>query len=113
MMEPEKKLVIALDFDGTYTEDPEGWQLFVHMMKARGHEVHIVTYRDTDWDNSDIEEACSKMGIKPLFTAGKQKQHVFKADIWIDDNPALVAHYALMTAMVRGCEANGDIDDVR
>lgn len=39
------KLDMGLDFDGTLTADPVGWGIFVKLMRARGHKVHIVTMR--------------------------------------------------------------------
>lgn len=84
-------LRIAVDFDETYTADPELFDLFIACAKAKGHDVRIVTYR-TRGNDFDIDEVCAKLGIKALFTAGMQKRHYcmrlnWLPDIWIDDTP--------------------------
>ena len=39
------KKTIGLDYDGTYTVDPDLWLRFVRQAKDRGHEVICVTMR--------------------------------------------------------------------
>ena len=36
---------ISLDFDNTYTRDPDGWDTFIKVMRYRGHKVYCVTMR--------------------------------------------------------------------
>ena len=38
-------MLIALDYDGTYTEDWELWRMFIKSAHKKGHEVVIVTMR--------------------------------------------------------------------
>ena len=38
-------MLIALDYDDTFTRDPEGWLNFAKLMKSRGHEIIGVTMR--------------------------------------------------------------------
>lgn len=86
-------LIIALDFDETITADPVLWEGFIALAKSRGHSVTIVTLRPEKQDNSDIIKFATKHNINVVFTAGKQKEDTFKADIWIDDIPALIPNY--------------------
>ena len=71
---------IALDYDNTFTQDPELWSHFVNLARVRGHTVTIVTSRHPDLpvpvDGLDI--------VYCRFTA-KRKHH--QADVWIDDDP--------------------------
>lgn len=81
---------LALDFDATYTNDPELWEPFVAHAIQRGHDVTIVTARhqhSTSYDNDDVEEAAKLMGIPVIYCGGVQKQDVYGADVWIDDSP--------------------------
>lgn len=83
---------IALDWDGTAGADVEGWGAFVDMMKARGHNVTIVTWRYADQklnpeDNTPVHDFCKKHSIKAVFTGREPKMQHFRANVWIDDNP--------------------------
>jgi hypothetical protein len=85
---------LALDFDATYTVDPELWEAFVKLAKERGHEVTIVTARCEngsfaypDLDNDDVIAAAGRMGIDVVYCCGNQKQDIYGADVWIDDSP--------------------------
>lgn len=105
----EKKLTIALDFDETYTADPLLFEIFINSAKKNGHEVTFVTYRPPYGDNSDIESAANHLDINIVFTSGKQKQHVFKADIWIDDSPETIVSAEKLGHMYDGCLMNNDM----
>jgi hypothetical protein len=99
---------IALDFDETYTADPELWKAFIKAAQNRGHVITFVTFRNPDGMNRDIEEACNETGLCVVYSAGRQKQHVFVADIWIDDMPICIPSYSSMLLNVMGCEKMGD-----
>lgn len=90
---------IALDYDRTFTADPELWTPFVHHAKAKGHEVKFVTYRlenaslytDPNWrTNKDIEFDALKLAIQIIYTNHKAKKDHWDADIWIDDMPITI-----------------------
>lgn len=80
-------LVIALDYDNTYSDDPELWDQFIKIAQKRGHVVIGVTFREP--------HQVVEMPIEVFYTSGK-----FKADymrevdlepsIWIDDWPELI-----------------------
>ena len=74
---------IALDFDGTYTADPELWNRFIEMCRDK-HDVWIVTMR---YSNEPI-------GINhPVIYTSRKAKKVYceekgiHFDIWIDDTP--------------------------
>lgn len=84
----------GLDFDGTYTEDPELWDAFVTLAKQRGHQVTFVTSRD---DNcmASVHEAATKLGIEALACNGLPKiktadDNGLLVNIWIDDMPGML-----------------------
>jgi hypothetical protein len=110
-MGKKKKLKIALDFDETYTEDRLLWDYFVESCQKRNHTVTFVTYRDSRFDNTDIEVAAEKLGIQIVFTAGKQKKHCFDANIWIDDSPETIVDFKTLGNMYDGCLINGDCNE--
>ncbi len=83
-------MLIALDYDGTYTADPELWLDFIKRAQSRGHTVICVTMRH-DHEALDmclrlqgrVEVICSARQAKQLFL----KDQGIYPDIWIDDNP--------------------------
>ena len=99
---------IALDFDETYTEDPILWASFVNKCKTRGHAITFVTFRPDNSDNSDIEYEAQCLNIGIVYTSGRQKQHCFNADVWIDDSPETIVKFSNLSAYHDGCVANSD-----
>ena len=104
---------IALDFDDTYTEDPELWNSFISLAKKRGHSVAFVTYRDERFNaiNLDIRAVAENLGIEVVFTGGSQKATKFCANIWIDDNPVTIPSTKQLGDMYDGCLINNDMED--
>lgn len=76
-------MLIALDYDKTYTEDRTLWDDFIKAAKKRGHVVKIVTMRSVDEPVTDVP-----VGV--IYTNRKAKASFVAADIWIDDSPAWI-----------------------
>lgn len=83
---------IALDYDETFTRDPDFWKMFANFAKNVGHEVRIVTARDRTHDNID-----ERVGDIPvIYCNGVAKWFIchhfedWDPDIWIDDKPQSV-----------------------
>ena len=89
---------LSIDFDDTYTRDPEMWDLFIELAKHRGHTVYCITAREPNKINK--EEVYNTIGKRIgedncLFTdmmakakfAANQGVHI---DVWIDDLPSNV-----------------------
>lgn len=100
---------IGLDYDETYTAAPVLFKLFVLTALQHGHEVKFVTYRHTAINNDDIHADAEDLGIDVIFTSGKQKQHVYDADIWIDDSPVTIPRAIDLGNMYDGCLVNNDM----
>lgn len=73
-------MLIALDYDKTYTADPTLWNDFIAIAQKRGHEVKIVTLRYPD-------ETIENAPVEVVYTSRKAKALIVKADIWVDDSP--------------------------
>lgn len=86
-------MIIALDYDKTFTEDKPLWKSFVLKAKEHNHSITFVTFRPEFWDNNDIEDDARLLDIAIVYTNGKQKADCFNADIWIDDMPYLIPSY--------------------
>ncbi len=84
---------IALDFDDTYTRDPEFWNKFIDDAKDRGHDIRIVTFRKSTMTDPALDWLASTIPV--IFTEYIQKRafcnHMgFIVDVWIDDSPEFI-----------------------
>jgi len=82
-------MLIALDYDGTYTLDPEFWNTFIINSKKRNHKIIIVTMRYPH-EGEEVEEQIKECSI--IYTSRKAKKSFLERmgifpDVWIDDNP--------------------------
>jgi hypothetical protein len=83
-------LIIGLDYDETFSADPQTWFDAMQVLQNQGHTVIGVTSRNRTQIMSDpmYVELCDCV----IFCAGKSKVHVaenfgYKVDVWIDDKP--------------------------
>lgn len=93
-----KKLLIALDYDETYTEAPSLWQAFIRMAHNEGHQVICATMRY----ESETGDICGWLhkNVKVIPTGRKAKMAYLKGlgyepDIWIDDSPHFLVQDAI------------------
>ncbi len=86
-------MIIALDYDGTYTEDPISWDDFISYMMKKGHEIVVVTMRyESEAPEFTLSPVCA---CRWFFTGRKAKKPFMhnlgiKPNIWIDDHPQSV-----------------------
>ncbi len=83
-------MIIALDYDGTYTADPDLWLKFVKDALYKGHKVICVTMR-YQHEVVTMDERLKAL-VPVLYTSrGAKKPFLDKLqiypNIWIDDNP--------------------------
>lgn len=112
-MKPFEKKRIALDFDDTFTLDPERWAQFVHLFCSRDSDwsVKFVTFRFETDRNDDIKYWAEELGIGIIYCGGVQKAAVcaklgWIPDIWIDDFPVLIPMKQQLQGMILGIEKN-------
>lgn len=85
---------ISLDFDDTYTRDPEAWDKFIKIMRDAGHKVYCVTMRNGEdpWEMIEVWEALNGK-VNAVYGTNRDSKKEFMAghgiwiDVWIDDNP--------------------------
>ena len=82
-------MLISLDYDGTYTADPELWLDFVKHAQSNGHTVICVTMRYPHENNVDLRLTAL---VNVMYTSRKAKKQFARTQgvvptIWIDDNP--------------------------
>ena len=87
-------MLIALDYDGTYTRDKEMWDEVIAVFKKYGHEVVCDTMRYKDSESTEVElDLRNKVDYivytNRLAKIPEVKKQINKnPDIWIDDQPA-------------------------
>lgn len=83
-------MIIAIDYDRTFTADKELWTEFIRAARKRGHEVIMITWRN---HASDPEFAVVFTLVNTVWCTGRELKETYaarmrvKVDIWIDDNP--------------------------
>lgn len=93
-------MIIALDYDGTYTADPDLWDAFVAGAQAKVHEVHMVTMRH---ESEPVRTGVMMNRIHYTDRKGKLAYMAAKGiqvQIWIDDQPRFI----LLAATPRALE---------
>lgn len=84
---------IALDWDDTYTADPDLWEQFIELAKARGHKVVICSCRTPEWEERDPMVTPSNTSVF-LTSYGPKREYMERmglpVDVWIDDWPESV-----------------------
>ncbi|OHB85686.1 MAG: hypothetical protein A2Z38_04105 [Planctomycetes bacterium RBG_19FT_COMBO_48_8] len=84
-------MLIAIDYDETYTRDPEFWDLVIALAVQRGHSVICATMRH-EHEGNEIILMLGKKVERIIFT-GRKAKHLFLQQVgyypsvWIDDSP--------------------------
>ena len=89
-------MILLLDYDGTYTADPDFWLEFIIHSKAKGHLVYCVTMR-YEKEGKPLEDSIgriceivytNRMAKKSFMIDWLEKMNIRpQALIWIDDQP--------------------------
>lgn len=79
-------MIVGLDYDGTYTRDPETFDRLITQFTNAGHKVICITMRRYP------EEQIKVPGIDVVYTDRRAKalyaeENGIQIDIWIDDKP--------------------------
>lgn len=93
-------MLIALDYDGTYTEHPELWDDFIKTAKFLGHRVICCTMRHETTEGREVKDALGDKVERIVFTGRVSKATALlaiglKPNIWIDDSPHWIFQDAL------------------
>lgn len=88
-------MLIALDYDKTYTRDKKLWDKFILLCKQHDHVIICITMR-----RYPEEQILDMPGVDIVYTDRKAKKKYAEAnglnvDIWIDDKPAWLFEDAL------------------
>lgn len=77
-------MLIALDYDGTYTRDHCLWDRFIELSRGHGHEIVCVTMR---YAHEPVMMPCEVIYTGRKAKAAFMQEAGRTPDIWIDDKP--------------------------
>lgn len=90
-------MIISIDYDGTWTHDPELWRQLARMFAARGHTVIVTTNRyDLPVVSHEVRSRVSTEAVTEIIFAGATPKRVaarergYLVDVWVDDIPETV-----------------------
>lgn len=91
-------MIVALDYDETFTRDPDTWLAVAKLLQMQGHTVIGVTMRyvrESPGMHPFYDEACSMI----YFTGRSAKRNFMSdlgviVDVWIDDAPEFILNSA-------------------
>lgn len=80
-------MTIAIDYDGTFTLDPDLWHDFIRRVKLRGHVVICVTGRKP---SQPVELPIPVVYAPDGYKRHAAEQHNYTVDVWIDNEPGFI-----------------------
>jgi hypothetical protein len=94
-------LIIAIDYDATYTLSPDLWDHIIGLFQESGHTVICVTGRSNDGIMSQpVLDSIGKL-VPVIFAGPEWKRDAalkrgYKVNVWIDDMPEMIAKQNLI-----------------
>ena len=87
-------MILALDYDETYTRDPIFWNEVIALAARRGHSVICATMR-YPFEGREVVEALGHVVEDIVFTSRKAKHNSVEdagyiPSVWIDDSPNFI-----------------------
>jgi hypothetical protein len=88
-------MLIALDYDNTFTTAPDLWVQLIRIFKASGHRFICITSREnTPRNQHEISQSIGQympvIYCNHVAKAKHAKNLGYKPDIWIDDRPETI-----------------------
>ena len=87
-------MIVGLDYDLTYTMDPDCWNVVIDTLRTFGHTVIVVTCRNPEDTGNQISSGKIHVPNCPVYyTSGTPKDwymmrhHGINVTVWIDDDP--------------------------
>jgi hypothetical protein len=89
---------LAIDFDDTYTRDPQMWDAFIGLALKNGHNVYCVTARAHAQDEQVLGSIGQMVGRQNCYFTAMQGKRAYmwankiRIDVWIDDMPDMIVN---------------------
>jgi hypothetical protein len=94
-------VIIAIDYDNTYTADPATFDKVIKLFQDAGHTVICVTGRDGGIMGDPVRASIGKL-IPVVFAGPEWKRDAalkqgYKVDVWVDDIPNMISPQNMMS----------------
>jgi hypothetical protein len=90
-------VIISIDFDETWTQDPEAWRTFARLLQRRGHTVIVTTNRyPLPLVAQEVYASVRTKAVRDIIFAGAKpkreaaRERGYRVDVWVDDTPEMV-----------------------
>lgn len=90
-------MIISIDFDDTWTRDPDAWRTFARLLHGRGHTVLVTTNRYAiPLATGEVYRVVGTRSVKEVIFAGAKpkrqaaREKGYDVDVWVDDSPEMV-----------------------
>ena len=83
-------MLIAIDYDATYTADPGLWEQFAADAQRRGHEVVCVTNRSSPPTAPERQPSFRVLAVGSVFKRRGAAAAGLAPQVWVDDMPGTV-----------------------
>jgi len=85
-----RKKTYSIDYDDTFTSDPDAFTDIANVLRNRGHEVIITSQRCEKYE-ADMRKVVGQT-LPIVFASGMSKEaaarlHGYAVDVWMDDVP--------------------------
>ena len=93
-------MIIAIDYDNTYTAAPDMWNETIKLFQSAGHTVICVTARP-EVMGQPVLDSVGK--LIPVIFAGAEwkreaaKKRGYNVNVWIDDSPEYIGPQTLIS----------------
>lgn len=86
---------INVDYDNTFTSDPDFWVLFIDSAQLRGYKIFCISQRTDNCTNKEELRKALPAGVSIFLTNHNPKKEWAErrgltVDIWIEDNPLAI-----------------------
>lgn len=78
-------MLVAIDYDNTFTRFKKEIIIFIKELKKNGHKVHLVTARNEKQEK--IADKDIEIFDLIFYTNGKANASIVRANIWLEDSP--------------------------
>lgn len=86
-------MIIAIDYDNTYSADPDTFNKVIECFRQGGHTVICITGRSANMGQPVLDSIGKLIPVifsGPLYKREAAIKHGYMVNVWIDDMPEMV-----------------------
>lgn len=88
-------MIVAIDFDDTFTADPVAWTKAIEVLQNFGHQVLCVSARRNTIEHREVLAEALPSGVRIYLSYDMPKREFMRkykieVNVWIDDMPEAI-----------------------